>query len=767
MEAILESCKRIFSRSPRPFGIAHVILDDDGAPVDATMEYLNAAMAATANCEPEDLLGKKMFEIWSVDNSDWLDALYRAAYCNESVEFDAVSIEYLAFQFNAVFPIVEGYCGYEVMDVTSWLATAHPAMKNASAGMFFYDRHTKALMLTDSAKEICELDNNYITLERFLNTLFDEEAALRMQESFETLSFENGTCIFEERTRHGGWLKISATKPPTTNKFAIGVIEDISLLHEYAIRADNKSRIVESLSSEYYALYIVNLDDDTIAPHMYRHDVVNANIIPSAEGESYSEWLKRYVDNFVSEADRLKVLVLLGIESLKEMLAESAGDFSISCRRDFGEGERYIELRVARMSEGKDEIVIAARNINEEVKSQILQKNAIQNALVLAEHASDAKTTFLTNISHDFRTPLNSIMGFTDIALNHLEDDEKVEFCLNKIMMSSEHLLGLINEVLDVSRIESGSMVLDEESLDLRELLDEVQSVFQAQAIENGIILNLDTSKLTHLVVMGDELRIRQILVNIIGNAIKYTPKNGSVSVIASEQAKLTKGAVMFKIVVKDTGIGMSEDFLKRVFEPFEREEIKDSVAEGTGLGMTITKNLVDLMGGTISVTSKKGEGSEFSVLLPLKIDTDEHIDSVTKYDDELIAKHRFDGKTILVVDDDDLSREMVSEILKDRGAAVEQASNGEEAVEAVKNSEEGHFDAIIMDMRMPKMPGDVATRKIRLLPREDTVTMPIIAATADAYEEGYRRAFEAGMTVHITKPIRSKKLIATLGELI
>lgn len=767
MEAILENSKRIFSRSPRPFGIAHVTLNEDGTPADASIEYCNQAMAALVNCAPEDIIGKNMFEIWSVDNTDWLDSLYRAAYKDESVEFEAVSIEYLVFQNCSVFPIVEGYCGYEVIDVTSWLATAHPAMKNVSAGMFFYDRHTKALMLSDPAKEFCSYDSNYITLDQFVEMLFDPNEAAQIKEAFETLSFENDNCIFEEQTKNGGWLRISATKPAASDKFAIGFIEDIALLHDYETRDVRRSRIIESLSTEYYALYIVNLDDDTIAPYLFRDEIVEESRVNVSPDESYSDWLNYYVEQYVVEADRLKILALLSPESLKETLAESAGDFSISCQRNFGNGERYIELRVTKISDDSDEVVIAARNINEEVKSQILQKNAIQNALVLAEHASDAKTAFLTNISHDFRTPLNSIMGFSDIALTHLDDNEKVEICLQKIMMSSEHLLGLINEVLDVSRIESGSMVLDEEPVNLRELLDEVQSVFQAQAIENGIVLNLDTSALKHIDVMGDQLRIRQILVNIIGNAIKYTPEGGSVSIAASEQAKLTKGSVMFKVVVKDTGIGMSQDFLKRIFEPFEREEVKDSVTEGTGLGMTITKNLVDLMGGTISVTSTKGKGSEFSVLLPLKLDTNEHLESVQKYDDELVAGIRFDDRIILVVDDDDLSREMVSEILKSRGATVEQASNGEEAVEAVKASDEGHFDAIIMDMRMPKMPGDVATRNIRLLPRDDTATLPIIAATADAYEEGHRRAFEAGMTVHITKPIRSKKLVATLSELI
>lgn len=256
---------------------------------------------------------------------------------------------------------------------------------------------------------------------------------------------------------------------------------------------------------------------------------------------------------------------------------------------------------------------------------------------------------------------------------------------------------------------------------------------------------------------------MNRILVNTVGNALKYTDSGGKVEVIITEGVKATNGKALYEFIVRDTGRGMTKEFAERIFMPFERDSLGSAHGEeGTGLGMAITKNLVDIMGGTISLKTEVGVGSEFLITLPLKLQETQS-DSCKIADDEIEREYDFTGRRVLVVDDDELSREMMVGILGKKGFHVETAIDGENAVEVFEASEEGHFDAIIMDMRMPRMTGDDATRAIRELPRSDVANLPIIAATADAFEEGYRRAREAGMTDHITKPLDSKKLFALL----
>ena len=345
-------------------------------------------------------------------------------------------------------------------------------------------------------------------------------------------------------------------------------------------------------------------------------------------------------------------------------------------------------------------------------------------------------------------------------------DAAVVEDSLRKIRLSSGHLLNLINDILDVNRIESGKLVLSEQSLDLVRLVEEVREVFVDQAQEKGISFFVDASAVTHCQVLGDPLRLKQIMLNTVGNAIKYTDRGGRVGLTVSEGAVSPNGVGMFEVVVSDNGCGMSDDFLERIFMPFERDSMgRAPQTEGTGLGMTITKNLVDLLGGTIKVESKLLKGSRFTILLPLRLNRSEPAERRGGIEVGDYRSMRFDGLRMLVVDDDELSREMMGAILEDFGFECQLVCDGDEAVDAVADSPEGHFDAVIMDMRMPRMEGDVATRAIRVLPRRDVAQLPVIALTADAFEEMYRRSREAGMTAHATKPVNTKELILLLDK--
>lgn len=763
VDAILESCKLLFDRSPKPFGIAHVCIGKDGNPKDATILYLNAAMAATADTTPDKLRGRNIYELWHDDDHTWLDHLYRAAYLGEAVAFEAVSIDYQRFNSIVLSPIAEGYCSYEVQDATAWLTYSNSDPTNTCAGVFFYEPRHKIIMLTDSARTCCGLKNKYFTLRDFADQLFDPETADRICEAFADAPHEGDHILCEGQSHDNKWLRLSMTVAESSTRFSNGLLEDITLLKEVEKQSAQYSEIIESLSAEYYALHLVNLDANTMHPYLLRNNVGRYFAADVEQATSYSDWLTTYCQRYVVGSDKDKLEKLLDRDSLLQHLADGSSDFSVVCKRLFDGVEQYIELRLIIISHDPQMMLIAARNINDEVKKRIDQNEALQTALTLAKHANEAKTTFLTNISHDLRTPLNSIMGFTDLALSHLDSATAVKSDLERIKMSSEHLLDLINELLDVSRIESGKAVLNEAPLDILQLVTEVQTVFSAHAEELGLNFALDASRVAHPHVLGDQLRINQIFANTIGNALKYTSAGGAIEVTVEEQAVSPNNDIMFEIVVKDTGRGMSEEFLQRIFMPFERDSAADvRTTEGTGLGMTITKNIVALMGGTIQVKSALGSGTEFRIMLPLRLDK-EHDAPKPAGQERKAPAISLEGKRILVVDDDDLSREMMEGILEDKGCIVETADDGDVAVAMVQASAEGYFDAIIMDMRMPKMPGDEATRAIRALPRGDAASVPIISLTADAFEEGHRRFSEAGVTAHLTKPLNTHQLMEVL----
>ena len=543
-------------------------------------------------------------------------------------------------------------------------------------------------------------------------------------------------------------------------------------------------------------------------------------------------------------------------------------------------------------------VMVVSKDITAQVQKQREQTQALQDALMQAQRANQAKTTFLSNMSHDIRTPMNAIIGFATIAVSHIDNKDHVKDCLQKVLSSSNHLLSLINDILDMSRIESGKVQIKEQECNISELTHNLVNIIQPQVKAKRLELFIDTFNVNNEDVIADPLKLNQVFINLLSNAVKYTPAGGTVSFRIRQETTFHRGYGDYTFIVKDNGIGMAPDFVEHIFEPFEREASTTKTGiQGTGLGMAITKNIVEMMGGTITVQSEKGQGSEFRVELSLKLQdveknaaqireleglraivVDDDCDScesvtrmlkqigmraewttsgkeavyrarsahnegdpyhtyiidwqmpemsgietcrriraaiggdvpiiiLTAYDwtdieeeakaagvtafcakplfmsdlksallaaNNLMEKREesiswtqadFSGKRVLLVEDNELNREIAQAILEETGFAVETAPDGTDAVDMVRQAEEGWYDAVLMDVQMPVMDGYEATRTIRALPRKDVRELPIIAMTANAMEEDKETALKNGMNAHIAKPLDIELFLNILGK--
>ena len=393
---------------------------------------------------------------------------------------------------------------------------------------------------------------------------------------------------------------------------------------------------------------------------------------------------------------------------------------------------------------------------------------AAEDALKVAESASKAKSTFLSNMSHDIRTPMNAIIGFATLALDDIRDGKKVEDYLSKILSSSKHLLGLINDILDMSRIESGKVVLEEQETDLVTTLQELQSIMEGQAKERKLKLHVDYSNLRDRHVYCDKTRLNQVMFNLLANAVKFTSEGGSIWLTMSqlEPTYEVEDRAIYEIRVKDTGIGMDKAFIKHIFEPFERERTSTvSKIQGTGLGMAITKNIVDMMGGTIEVESQKGVGTEFIIRLELRLQAEAGAanEEGAKQHSHAEGVAEFAGKRLLLAEDNELNREIACMLLSKYGFVIDTAENGQEAVDLVAASAPDYYDLVLMDIQMPVMDGHEATRRIRNLEDKELAKVPVVAMTANAFDEDRKAAKECGMNGFISKPINMQEVVQAL----
>ena len=385
-----------------------------------------------------------------------------------------------------------------------------------------------------------------------------------------------------------------------------------------------------------------------------------------------------------------------------------------------------------------------------------------------AQSANKSKTNFLFNMSHDIRTPMNAIIGFTTLAQN-TDNVTQIHDYLQKVNVSSKHLLSLINDVLEMSRIESGKLQLNETPCSVKEIFQNLYAIMQDQVAKKHQTLEIISKNVTTDAVYADKLRCEQVLVNLVSNAVKYTPEGGKITVSIAQLPERNTGYASFEVHVIDNGIGMSPEFVKRIFQPFEREYNSTvSNVQGTGLGMTITKSIIDLAHGTIDVASTPGKGTDITIRLTQPVYEGKlSISEQDKQETQLPKNDGFHGRHILVVEDNKLNREIAVTMLHQAGFTTDEAMNGAVAVQKVAQSEPGYYDLILMDIQMPEMDGYTATKNIRALPNKALADIPIIALSANAFDEDKRASLEAGMNAHIAKPINIKELFKVLDDIL
>ena len=533
---------------------------------------------------------------------------------------------------------------------------------------------------------------------------------------------------------------------------------------------DENQRILHSMQNIYFSGFYVDLETD-----QYRTLFVAPWIVDFTPPVGrFSQFIEDYLNFIVLPECHEELQRVLSRSYIQKALHKETLTVVRHCfmqdYRSFRLGE-YKWNRVTIIPVDLDDsgapihVLVMLQDITEAKQTELEYQRQILESARRAQQASDAKTEFLHRISHDIRTPINGIQGMLRIAEYYGDDPVKRKQCRDKIWNASNYLLDLVNDVLDMSKLESGNLKLEMQPFNMNELLDQINPIMEAQSVEHGVRYEIGRNPRTHLELIGSALYIRQILLNIAGNALKYNHPGGFIKVACRELSS-TEDTALYQFVCEDNGQGMSEEFQKRMFEPFTQENSDARTNyQGTGLGLAITKGLIDQMGGTIEVQSEKGVGSIFTVNLPLAIN--KAAVTAARPSDSPARDDVLRGRTILLVEDNALNAEVAEFLLERAGASVLKAWNGQEGVEQFLRSSPGEIDAILMDVMMPVLDGLSAARRLRALDRPDAKTIPIVAMTANAFADDIERTREAGMDAHLSKPLDSKKLLAVLANLI
>ena len=423
----------------------------------------------------------------------------------------------------------------------------------------------------------------------------------------------------------------------------------------------------------------------------------------------------------------------------------------------------FINDATEKMARHIEELEAVNRQLTEAYEREREHRATLRHALSEAEAANVAKNTFLSNMSHDIRTPLNAVVGYAELIRAHGDDAERVRTYTERVLDASQQLLDVVNETLEISRMEAGHVQLAESDCSLTELVAQVERDCAPMAARHDVSLRVACEGIVHDHVFVDEVRLIQVLMQLVDNAVKYSPEGGTVSVRVAEQPGAPQGFATFHFAVTDRGVGMAQDFMDRMFVPFERENnTTASGVQGTGLGLTIVRNILDLMDGDLTVESAVGEGSVFTVSLTLRRARKDPAGTVA------LPHRRTQVDRVLLVEDNELNREIACCLLEDAGYVVEWAENGQVAVDMMESAPPGAYDLVLMDIQMPVMDGYAATRAIRALPNPERASVPIIAVSANAFSEDRKRSLESGMDAHLPKPLdigRLEALIATVME--
>ena len=596
------------------------------------------------------------------------------------------------------------------------------------------------------------------------------------QKALETLDYAEEVCQYRTREQPPRWLEQHVVYSRQAGEILVNILgRDITSEKDREAHRQDKDQekldIIRSLSGMFFATYYVDLLADTF------QNVTQLQEVGEFLGSrvQYSDGIRAYAKRFIYAGDRAEYLNAMSIENLRGSLGGDRPFLAIEYRKLPVPGEdappdqcgwtRATAVLVRSDSRGRPcTVLYAAQDVTESKQKEARERQALLDAYQAANHANSAKSDFLSRMSHDIRTPMNGIMGMTSIAISHINDRARVLDCLQKITVSSRHLLNLVNEVLDMSQIESGKMDLAEKPFLIPDMIGELAIILRSPIQEKGHQLRIYPPETEHPAVIGDPARLQQVFVNILGNSVKYTPPGGLLEVMVREKEAREHGYGCYSFVFRDNGVGMDEEFVRRIFEPFSRaEDSRTGAIEGAGLGMTIAQNIVRIMGGDIAVKSRPGEGTQFTVTLFLKRQTGEGSDAASC--GPAYRAQSFQGRRFLLVEDNEINREIACELLEEAGAAVEWAGNGQEALDLFRASAPGRYDLILMDIQMPVMNGCDAARAIRGLSRPDAAAVPILAMSANAFAEDIAASREAGMNEHITKPLDIPRLMDALSR--
>ncbi len=511
------------------------------------------------------------------------------------------------------------------------------------------------------------------------------------------------------------------------------------------------SKVAQALAGDYFSIYVVDPETDNFVRYSVTTEYDRLGLQKS--GEDFFTMMRKNLEKLIHQDDRARFMNIFTKEKVLSIMKRD-GSFTTKFRLLMDEGPTYVSMKATLLvDEDGSHLIIGTNNIDAQMKREQEFQQKMSDA------RNKAKNDFLANMSHDIRTPMNAIVGYTNIANANLDDHELVRDSLAKIGSSSHFLLSLINDVLDMSKIESGMMQLNEGPCDLDKIFNRIEDITSLQARKKNLNTCYNKDNVVHTHVLADELRIEQILINIVNNAIKYTPEGKDVELRAEELGPVEGERNRYRFTISDTGIGISEDYLPHIFDSFTREQNTTiNRIQGTGLGLAITARVVEQMGGRIEVESKLNEGSTFTVTLDLKPI------SLEEKDTEEIQELNIEGHKVLLVEDNDINAEIAMMMLKQNGIEIDRAENGLVGLEMVR---ENHYAAVLMDIQMPVMNGYETSRAIRQLDGEYFRKLPIIAISANAYDDDVKQCLEAGMNDHIAKPFNPDDLMRLLHRYI